>query len=193
MKPSLFSWLLNVNSDANQMNVASTSPCPAMSLGVSTLVASMIPSPRNATAVGSTCRVLASPHSTTMPRKVIPTTFWSRVRGPSSASVLRASAGAFGMAVTSGLMILYKRNGTRTIARSVGTTDATSHEPKPMFTPLFLAISAPSGLPAIAVSHSAEDSVRLAMPENIRNLPRRLRSSRSGVAPAASAMEKTSG
>ena len=45
----------------------------------------------------------------------------------------------------------------------------------------------------MAVSHSADDSVRLAMPENIRKRPSRRRSSRSGVAPAASATESASG
>src|SRR5206468_4669830 len=59
--------------------------------------------------------------------------------------------------------------------------------------PYFLAISAPSGFDAIAVSHSAEERLRLAIPENIRKRPRRRRSSRPGFAPAASATEKTSG
>ena len=55
------------------------------------------------------------------------------------------------------------------------------------------AISVPSGLAAIAVSHSADDTLRLAMPENIRNAPTRRRSGRSGVAPAAFASEYASG
>src|SRR3954465_11908657 len=63
----------------------------------------------------------------------------------------------------------------------------------PISTPDFFASSAPSGLPAIAVSQSADESVRLAIPENIRNRPRRLRSSRPGVAPARSALDDTSG
>ena len=45
----------------------------------------------------------------------------------------------------------------------------------------------------MAVSQSADDSVRLAMPENIRNPPRRCRSARSGVTPAAWAIESASG
>ena len=66
-------------------------------------------------------------------------------------------------------MSLYSANGMTTIANSVGNEDAINHETKEMLTPDSLAISAPSGLPAIAVSHSADDSVRLAIPENIRN------------------------
>jgi len=79
------------------------------------------------------------------------------------------------------------------MADSVGTEAATSHEPKPMFTPNALAISAPSGLAAMAVSHSADETLRLAMPENIRNAPRRRREGSSGFAPAASASETVSG
>src|SRR5262245_18135360 len=90
-------------------------------------------------------------------------------------------------------MILYRMKGTTIIARIVGTDEATSHDTNEMLTPYSLAIAAPSGLPAMAVSQRAEESVRLAIPENIRKRPRRLRSSRSGVAPAASAIENTSG
>ena len=75
MKPSLFSWLLSVNSDANQMNVASTSPSLAISLSVRTPVASMMPNPRKATAVESMPSVEESPQSATIPRNVKPTTF----------------------------------------------------------------------------------------------------------------------
>jgi hypothetical protein len=52
--------------------------------------------------------------------------------------------------------------------RSVGTEAAMSHEPKLIWSPHVCAISAPSGLPAIAVSQSADDSVRLVIPENMR-------------------------
>jgi len=45
----------------------------------------------------------------------------------------------------------------------------------------------------MAVNHSADDSVRLAMPENMRKLPSRWRPSTPGRAPAASASESTSG
>src|SRR6185503_4024255 len=77
--------------------------------------------------------------------------------------------------------------------KRVGTEAAISHEPNRMSTPDVLAMAAPRGLPAIAVSHRADDRDRLTIPENIRNLPRRCRSARSGVAPAASAIETASG
>ena len=79
------------------------------------------------------------------------------------------------------------------IAQSVGTHAARSHRPNPISTPSPRAISVPSGLAAIAVSQSADDTLRLAMPENIRNAPTRRRSGRSGVAPAAFASEYASG
>src|SRR5947207_378060 len=76
---------------------------------------------------------------------------------------------------------------------SVGTEAASSHDPNPMRMPKDFAISAPIGLAAIAVSHSADERLRLTMPENIRKLPTRRHRSSSGVAPAASAREKARG
>jgi hypothetical protein len=43
------------------------------------------------------------------------------------------------------------------------------------------------------VSHSADDKLRLTMPENIRNVPTRRRLPSSVVAPLAVASEKASG
>ncbi len=71
------------------------------------------------------------------------------------------------------------------MAASVGTDAASSHEPKPISTPNVRAISAPIGLAAIAVNHSADDRLRLAMPENIRNVPSRGRPPGPGFTPAA--------
>src|SRR6185503_15462339 len=85
------------------------------------------------------------------------------------------------------------RNGNTTMHVSVGTEAAISHDPKPMLMPYSLAIAAPSGLPAIAVSQSADERDRLTMPLNIRKRPSRCRSARSGVAPAASAIDTASG
>ena len=68
-----------------------------------------------------------------------------------------------------------------------------SQEPKLISTPSRFAMSAPIGLAAIAVSHSAEDRLRLTMPENIRKLPSRWRLLSPGLAPAASASENASG
>ena len=75
----------------------------------------------------------------------------------------------------------------------VGIEDATNQEPKPISRPWPRAISAPSGFAAMAVNHRADETVRLAMPENIRKLPRRRRPSSPGLAPAASATDSTSG
>src|SRR5262245_14465342 len=74
-----------------------------------------------------------------------------------------------------------------------GTQEAISHDAKPISTPWPLPVPAPSGLAAMAVSHNAEASARLAMPENIRNWPRRRRLASPGLAPAASAIEKARG
>jgi hypothetical protein len=113
--------------------------------------------------------------------------------GPSAFSVALAATGASGVAVTSGAINRKSSSGKSTIAVSVGSEDASSHDPNPISTPSGRAISAPSGLAAIAVSHSADDSVRLAMPENISSAPSRCRCGLSGLAPAASASENASG
>ena len=103
-----------------------------------------------------------------MPTKVTATMRSSRESGPSAASALRAAAGASGVDVTSGVMIRCSRHGISAIAASVGTDEAMSHDPKVIVTPKLRAISAPSGLAAIAVNHNADDRLRLTMPENIR-------------------------
>ena len=175
MKPSSLSWLLSVNSTANQMNVASTSPSCRMSSSVSTPDARRPPRPRNATAVESSPSVAADAQSETMPANATITTFSSRVSGPSAASARRAAAGASGVDVSSGAMIRYSTSGISTMPASVGTDAASSQDPNPISTPKPFAISAPIGLAAIAVSHSAEERLRLTMPENIRKLPRRWR------------------
>jgi hypothetical protein len=43
-----------------------------------------------------------------------------------------------------------------------------SHEPKLIFRPNWRAISAPIGFTDVAVIQSAEETARLAMPQNIR-------------------------
>jgi hypothetical protein len=88
---------------------------------------------------------------------------------------------------------LYKSKGRTSIAASVGTAAATSHEPKPMSTPKGRAISDPRGLAAIAVSQSADETLRLAIPENMRKAPSLRREGSPGVAPAALASENASG
>ena len=104
MKPSSLSWLLSVKSTANQMNVASTSPCLAMSSRVMTPVASSAPRPRNAIAVESRPSVAAEAQSATMPTKTTSTIHSWRESGPSAASACLAAAGASGVRRTSGPM-----------------------------------------------------------------------------------------
>src|SRR5262249_16858635 len=84
-------------------------------------------------------------------------------------------------------------SGIRTMPASVGTEAATSHEPKAMSTPKVFAISVPSGFDAIAVSQSADERLRLTIPENIRKVPTRLRLASPLVAPLAIASENASG
>jgi hypothetical protein len=48
-------------------------------------------------------------------------------------------------------------------------------------------------LATIAVSHNADETLRLAMPENIRKPPSRRRDGSPGFAPAASASDTASG
>src|SRR5262245_44384777 len=79
------------------------------------------------------------------------------------------------------------------MAVRVGTEEATSQEPQPISRPWPRAISAPSGLAAMAVNQRAEETVRLAIPENMRKPPRRSRPGTPALAPAASATDSASG
>ena len=167
------------------MNVASTSPSFAMSAPVSTPVASRTPRPNSAIAVESMWNVPATAHPATIATNVPVTIFSARLSGPSAASASRAAAGAPGVARTSGAVSLKSTNGSSAIAASVGTDEASSHDPKPISTPKVRAISAPSGFAAIAVNQSADDRLRLAIPENIRKVPRRGRPPGPGFTPAA--------
>ena len=175
------------------MNVARTSPSFAMSSSVRTPDTSRTPRPRNATAVESSFNVAADAHSATIPTNAARTIRSSRPSGPSAASARRASAGASGVALISGAISQRSSSGISSIAVSVGTQAATSHEPNPISTPNVLAISVPSGLAAIAVSHNVDERLRLTMPENIRNAPTRRRLPSAAVAPLALASENASG
>ena len=81
------------------------------------------------------------------------------VSGPSAASAWRAAAGASRRRrdFRADDPVEHERQ-RRPSPTSVGTDAASSHEPNPISTPTRFAISAPSGLAAIAVSHSADDS-----------------------------------
>jgi hypothetical protein len=87
--------------------------------------------------------------------------------------------------VTSGPISLKSTSGISAIAVRVGTEAASSQDPNPISTPKVRAISAPIGFAAIAVNHSADDRLRLAIPENIRKAPRRGRPPAPGLTPAA--------
>src|SRR5262245_1304952 len=175
------------------MKMASTSPSLAMSLAVITPVVRSTPRPRNAMAVESRPRKPADPQSATIPTNVIATIHSARESGPSASSALRAAAGASGVDETSGLIARCSSHGNVNIATSVGTDEASSHDPNVISTPALRASAAPSGLPAIAVNHSVDERLMLTMPENIRYPPSLRRSGLSGDAPPASARPATSG
>ena len=103
-----------------------------------------------------------------MPTNVTATMRSWRDRVPIAASARLAAAGASGVDVTSGFMMRCRIHGSSTMAASVGTDAAISHDPNVIVRPNVRASSAPSGLPAMAVNHNADDTLRLAMPENIR-------------------------
>ena len=162
MKPSSLSWLLSVNSTANQMKVASTSPSLAMSPSVSTPRREqhaeaeerdrrrVEPERRGRRPQRRPCRRRSRRRSSRRGGA-------ARARGSAS----RAAAGASGVAVTSGAdeLVEQERQQRHRGERRHGRRRA-SHEPKPISTPTPRAISAPSGFAAIAVNHSAEDSAQ---------------------------------
>ncbi len=92
----------------------------------------------------------------------------SRDSGPISSSCWRAAAGAAGVSVTPGGKIQKIRRGSRAMVTSAGTDATRSHLPKSTFSPCSAASDTPIGLADVAVSHSADETARLAMPQNIR-------------------------
>ena len=135
MKPSSFSWPLNANSTASQRKVTSVSPCRLMSFGVRTLVTSSAPSPAKATAVTFSFRGAARIQPVTMSAKITATIHSSRDSGPILRSASRAAAGASVVLAAPGGNTLYRMKGSRRIIVSTGTDEASSHEPKLIFTP----------------------------------------------------------
>ena len=119
-------------------------------------------------AVESRPKEPADAQSATITTNVAATIRSRATGGRAPRAPVRPAAGASGVDVTSGFMIRCSRNGISIIAASVGTDAATSHEPNVIVKPELRASSAPSGLPAIAVNHSADDRLRLTMPENIK-------------------------
>ena len=58
--------------------------------------------------------------------------------------------------------------GSRRMVASAGTDAASSHVPKVIFRPDCAASDTPIGLAEVAVSHRADETLRLAMPQNMR-------------------------
>jgi hypothetical protein len=83
-------------------------------------------------------------------------------------SSLRAIAGALGVSATPGGKSRERIRGSRKIVTSAGTDEANSHVPKVIFTPDCAASDTPMGLAEVAVSHRADETLRLAMPQNMR-------------------------
>ena len=172
MNPSSLSWPLNVKSTANQMKVASTSPSLAMSSSVSTPVASSTPRPRNAIAVESSPRVAADAperhHAGERDRHDL----LVRLKGPMRGERLPAPLAAPRASPSLRAESPCKQQGSSAMAderrdrrgdepRAEADLDAVAARRSPRR----------AGFAAIAVNHSAEDRVRLAMPENIRKAP----------------------
>ena len=84
------------------------------------------------------------------------------------ASSLRAAAGASGVLPTPGGKSFATIRGRSTIATSDGTAEARNHFPKSISSPAFCTICTAIGLQEVAVIHSAEETARLAIAQNMR-------------------------
>ena len=168
MKPSSFNWPLRANRTASQRKVASVSPCLEMSSSVSTPATSSTPNPRNATLVPLRFSALPNTQPATITANVPAVIHSSRDIGPMRARSLRAAAGASGVAPTRGGKSFATSRGNIAIAMSDGTEEARSQLPKPISSPAFCAICAPIGLHEVAVIQRAEETARLAIPQNMR-------------------------
>ena len=169
MKPSSFSWLLSANSTASQRYVTSVPPCWAMSSTVRTLVARSTARPPKATAVRFRFKVPAMTQPVTMSAKDTATIHSSRLRGPIERSAARAAAGASGEAVTPGGYNRYRNQGKQQDRGQ--RRNRRGDEPRAEVDRRGRTASAtdtPIGLTEVAVSQRAEETARLAIPQNIR-------------------------
>ena len=116
----------------------------------------------------SSFSVPAVTHPVTISTNATATTFSSRLKGPIERRAARAAAGASGVPRTPGGKTQYSTKGRSSTAAIAGTDAARSQEPKLIFRPNCRAISTPIGFTDVAVSQSAEETARLAMPQNIR-------------------------
>lgn len=168
MKPISLSWPLKANKTASHRKVASVSPSADMSETVRTFVMSRRPKPKKATLVTLRCRASAKTQLSTMNAKAPEVIHSSRVSGPSVPSSLRAATGASGVAPTPGGNMLAITRGSNKIAIRAGTDDIISHLPNPISTPNCCATWMPMGLADVAVIQRADETARLAIPQNIR-------------------------
>ena len=148
--------------------MASVSPSDDMSEIVRTFIISRRPKPKNATLVTLRCRASAKTQLRTMNAKTPEVIHSSRVRGPSAPSSFRAATGALGVAPTAGGKMSAMTRGSNRIAIRAGTDDVISHLPKPISTPNCCATWMAMGLAEVAVIQRADETGRLAMPQNIR-------------------------
>ena len=139
-----------------------------MSFIVSTFSAMSTPRPMNAMLVTLRPSLSAKIQPATITTKVTAVIHSSRDSGPMLAIAARAAAGASGVAPTRGGNSLETSRGNNPIATSAGTQEAMSQDPNPISTPNFCEICTPIGLADVAVIHSAEETARLAIVQNMR-------------------------
>ena len=92
----------------------------------------------------------------------------SRDSGPKVASALRAATGASGVLPTPGGKSRATTSGSSRIAVSAGTEAATQPLAEADLEPESCATWMPIGLADVAVIHSADETARLAIAQNIR-------------------------
>jgi len=114
------------------------------------------------------CSVSANIQPDTIRAKITAVIHSSRDNGPSSASSFRAASGASGVSRMRGGKSRATTQGSARIAVSAGTEATSSHLPKPISSPKSRTICRPIGLAEVAVIQSADETARLAMPQNIR-------------------------
>src|SRR5207248_2679624 len=139
------------------------------------------------------CSRSAKIQPTTIDTKATAVIHSSRDRDPKSANALRAAAGASGVSPTPGGNKRASNQGNVTIATSAGTQAAMSHFPNPTSKPYSFATCTAIGFADVAVIQRADDTAKLAMPQNIRYPPRRRPSGLSGSDPDPRATERTMG
>ena len=104
----------------------------------------------------------------TISTKVTAVIHSSRDIRPMPASSLRAAAGASGVLPTRGGKSFATIRGRSPIATSEGTAEARSHFPKSISSPACWTICTAIGLAEVAVIHSAEETARPAIEQNMR-------------------------